>query len=428
MAETKIIIERAILTKIRSWFGKEKILILKGARQVGKTTILKQIKQELEQNKQKAIYFSLDAEISNPIFKEPRLFIKFLEDQFADAYLYVLLDEFQYLDQAGVFLKVVFDELKAKVQLIISGSSSLEITKNTEFLTGRKIEFSVATFNFKEYLTAKTSLKLDQIFNLANFQELRDFNQIYSNQLQTNFVDYLTYGGYPEVVLETNSEHKELILKELITTYLQKDISGFLKIENISGFNNLIRVLAAQIGNLVNKSELSNTLNLSYETLNKYLDMLAGTYVFNFVSPFAQNVRKELAKMPKIFINDLGIKKIVLREGTQLDYDFIAGSAIENYVYLGLKQQFDADNIYFYRTISKSEIDFVVQNQEKLILIESKFTNKVSLNIPKAFAKFVLHYPNIEAEIILTKNTLDFDKEKNLFLLPVYLWEFLKLN
>ncbi|MBT3581774.1 ATP-binding protein [bacterium] len=425
--EAKKYIKRDVLEEIKPWLGKEKILILKGARQVGKTTILNHLKMELEKAQKKVIYYAVDLEINNPFWQEPKLFIKFVKEQFADQYIYIILDEFQYIKQSGLFLKVVFDQLKEQVQLIVSGSSSLEITKNTEYLTGRKIAFAINPFSFKEYIRAKSELKLDHLFTLHQYPELEEFNQIYKSPLKSMLTDYLLYGGYPEVILENNFGAKNIIIKELINTYIQKDISGFLKIENTSAFNNLIRLLVSQNGNMVNKLELSNSLNLSYETLNKYLDILVGTYVFNLVRPFYTNVRKEISKMPKIYLNDLSLKKVLLKEDDQLEYDFAQGSVIENFAFLELRQKFALEDIYFYRTVSKSEIDWVVQDQQQFILLEVKFTNKPPSEKLVQFTNFATQYPQVKLKIILTKDVLSFNPKNNIYFIPVYLLPFINL-
>jgi uncharacterized protein len=420
-------IKRDVLEQIKPWLGKEKILILKGARQVGKTTILKHLQAELEQQQKKVIYYAVDLEINNLFWQEPKLFIKFIKEQFAGQYIYIILDEFQYIKQSGLFLKVIFDQLKEQAQLIVSGSSSLEITKNTEYLTGRKIVFAINPFNFKEYIRAKSELKLEHLFTLNQDQEIGEFNQIYKQSLKVMLADYLLYGGYPEVVLENNFSAKNILIKELVNTYIQKDISGFLKIENISAFNNLIRLLVSQNGQLVNKLELSNSLNLNYDTLNRYLDVLVGTYVFYFVRPFYSNMRKEISKMAKIYLNDLSLKKVFLKEDDQLGYNFMQGSVIENFVFLELRQKFNLEDIYFYRTISKSEIDWVVQDQQQFILAEVKFTNKISLRNLVQFTNFAARYAQIKFKIIITKDTLYFDQKNTLYFIPVYLLPFINL-
>lgn len=177
--------------------GSEKILLIKGSRQVGKTTVLKHLERELA-DRNPTLYYSVDLELGNPLFQEPKLFIKFLESKIVPGKkLYVFLDEFQYLESAGLFVKVVFDRLKEHVQLIVSGSSSLEIARCREFLTGRKIEFHMMPFSFREFCSGKLEAP-----PLEDWDELRDFYLIHRDRLTAAMIDYINWGGYPEPSFE----------------------------------------------------------------------------------------------------------------------------------------------------------------------------------------------------------------------------------
>ena len=419
-------IYRNILNDIEKWIGKPKILILKGARQVGKTTILKFLEHKLKKKNKAVKYFSIDAELDNPLFKDVNLLIKFIKDQYSGKFLYLFLDEFQYIKNAGLFLKVLFDELENSCQIIVSGSSSLEITKNSEFLTGRKISFTVRTLSFNEFINYKSENQFNQFFNLDELKQLSSFNSIYSNELQNLLIEYLNYGGYPEICTVSDYENKIIILKELISTYIQKDITAFFKIQNITGFNNLLKVLINQSGNLVNKNELSNSLNLGHDTINKYLALLEGTYVLNFIKPFFKNVRKELTKMPKVYSSDFGFNKILTRIADIDSYDFIDGSIVENFIFKELQNKFSDENIFFFRTVSKAEIDFIIQKENKLIPLEVKFSRKQT-TLPVVMKNFNINFQNIDKNIIITKNNLNYNEELNCFFIPVYLLPFILL-
>ncbi|MEW5817140.1 MAG: ATP-binding protein [Spirochaetota bacterium] len=422
------IIERDILTAIRPWLGKKKILIIKGARQTGKTTLIKKLQLELTEKGFITSYFALDLEISNPIFSDPKLFIKYIKDQFNEKYVYIFLDEFQYIQKAGLFLKVVFDALSEGTQFIVSGSSSLEITKSSEFLTGRKIDFSLTTFNFREFLRARSSYNFTEDFDLTDIINIDEFRKVYKDELKNQLTAYLRYGGYPEIVLTDNPEAKKVLLQELIGTYIRKDVSGFLKIENISAFNNLIRILCSQIGNLINKSGLAGSLNINHETVTKYLSILEGTYVFHFLHPFFTNVRKEISKMPKVYMSDVGIKKYTLNEPDQNIFELINAAVIENYVCRSLISKWGTDRVYYYRTISKAEIDFIVKGEQTLLPIEVKFTGKPPKTQSVSFKNFSSEYPDAVTKIIITRDTFFYNKDQSLFLIPVYLWDFIRIH
>lgn len=418
-------INREIIPDIKYWLWKEKILILKWPRQVWKTTIIKLLKKELEENNYKTLYFTVDKELWNPIFENVKYFIKYLNDQFDlnnEEKVYIFIDEFQYIKEAWLFMKILFDEFKNKIQFIVSGSSSLEITKNSEFLTWRKVEFFIWHITFFEFLNYKSENKYKKI-DLLDFQELEYIDNIYKEDIKKYFLEYVNYWWYPEVCISKNIKEKEIILREIIQTYIKKDIINFLKIENISAFNNLIKILWDWIWNLVNKSELANKLNINYETLIRYLDILEWTYIYKFIKPYFTNIWKELSKMQKVFINDIWtLNAIFLRKYETLD--LIPWNIIENIIYNNLTVNNLLDNIYFYRTISKSEIDFVIQKENELLPIEVKYRNNVS-KIPVAIKNFSNLYENkINYKIIITKNYLK--KEDNNLFIPYYLFSFVK--
>ncbi|MCK5475562.1 MAG: ATP-binding protein [Candidatus Pacebacteria bacterium] len=420
-------IKREIIEKIYPWIGKEKILILNGARQVGKTTLLKQIEEKLtKENQNSSVVYLLADDIENEsIFNSPASLELYLKQfhKFPSQYLYLIIDEFQIINQAGLFLKNLFDKYKDKMQIIVSGSSSLEISKCNEFLTGRAIHFNIERISFKEYFDFVYQTETEKIA-LADFKELELFHQTFQSKLELSLNDYLTFGGYPEVITTEEVDNKKIILKSILKTYLEKDVVNFLKVENVSGFNNLSKVLSSQIGNLVNASELSGTINLATNTLNKYLDILVGTYIFNLVTPYYQNVRSEISKMPKVYVLDLGIRNYLLRSFVLDDFTN-KGSIIENFVYLNLLSQFKKDYLHFYRTISGAEIDFIIEKEnEKNILCEVKYRSKVT--VPLAIKNFQKKYPDlVDQKIIVTKDLLK--EENDVCYLPAVLLPFVKL-
>ncbi|NOQ67890.1 AAA family ATPase [Patescibacteria group bacterium] len=420
-------IKREIIKEIHPWIGKEKILILNGARQVGKTTLLKQIEKELiEKNKNSSVVYLLADDIENKsIFNSPASIELYLKQfhKFPSQYLYLMIDEFQVINQAGLFLKNLFDKHKDKMQLIVSGSSSLEISKSSEFLTGRAIHFDISQINFREYFDFAYQTETKKIA-IIDFEELELFYKIFKTKLEMSLDGYLTFGGYPEVITTKGFNDKKIVLKSIIKTYIEKDIINFLKVENTSGFNNLTKILSSQIGNLVNANELSNTTNLSINTLNKYLNILTGTYIFNLVTPYYKNVRGEISKMPKIYILDFGVRSYLSRFFNRENF-IVDGGIIENFVYLSLLSQFQKDYLHFYRTVSGAEIDFVIEKENgKNILCEVKYRSKVT--VPLAMKNFQKRYPTlVDQKIIITKDLLK--KEDGVYYLPAVLLPFVKL-
>jgi len=400
-------IKRDVVYKIEHWLWKEKIIILKWARQVWKTTLMKEVEKYIKKDNNISVFLQADKLDNSSIFKSPDSLIVYLKNKydFPNKYIYLFIDEFQYIEEAGLFLKNIFDEYKDKLQIIVSGSSSLEITKNSEFLTWRAITFYIDRITFYDFFNFKEAVNNSSKFKLNNFKELEKFYTVFKPSLEKHFLDYITYWAYPEVVSTINLSDKKDIIDQIIQTYIEKDIVNFLKIENVRAFNDLVKLLSSSIWGLININEISSTLNISMQSVNKYIDILEWTFVFSRIKPFFKNVRKELSKMPKIFVEDLSIKNYSLREFNSINDKIDLWSEVENFVYTELSKVYKKDQIFFYRTISKAEIDFVIEESyNSYILIEVKYRNKVWL--PKVMKNFEEKY-GVNKKIIITKDLLN---------------------
>ncbi|TRZ77511.1 ATP-binding protein [bacterium] len=416
-------IQREILQKIKHWLGKEKILIIKGARQVGKTCLLKEIKKDLESTGAKVAYLLADEINNKPILKNSDTIELYLEQHFnfPNEFVYLMIDEFQVIEEAGILLKNIFDKHKNQLQLIVSGSSALEINKNSEYLTGRAIHFNVDRINFKEYFDYRENINTKR-YGLAQFNELKVFFETFKPKLELGLSEYLSYGGYPEVLTTQNVQEKEEVLKSIIKTYIDKDIINQLNVENVTGFNNLIKILAGQIGQLTNGNELANTANMSINTLKKYMEILVGTYIIDLVTPFFKNIRSEISKMPKVYVLDIGIRNYLLRSfAMNLEN---RGGVIENFAYNTLLSQYSKEYLHFYRTSAGAEIDFVIEDKNNtLTLCEVKYRNKI--NVPVIMKNFEERYPNVGKKLIITKDLLKI--ESDIYFIPISLLPFVNL-
>lgn len=409
-----MIIKREIFDKIIEIIDSWKIIILRWPRQVWKTTLMKDIQSYLSDKK--TIFLNMDdldlkSKISTP--KDLLNYIKYEFWYIENESITIFLDEFQNIENAGVFLKNIYDTYK-NISLICSWSSSLEITKNFEFLTGRKIMFDITWFTFLEYLKTRNFKNIDVRFDLKNFDEIKWFYNFYWKDLNIFLQEYLTLWWYPEIVL-TKWNLRQKIAKDIIETYIKKDITSFLKVENIWAFNNLIKIFASQIWNLVNKSEINTTLWISINTLVKYIEILEGTFIVNLVNPYFSNIRKEISKMPKIYFNDLWMRNYILYWNLDMLQSQDIWELVENFIFNELKQK-ENIAVNFYRTISKSEIDFIFQKTfDEIIPIEVKYRSKVS--IPESIKNFNENYKNkVKQNIIFTKDILD--KKDNIYMIP----------
>lgn len=412
------------ISEIEKWVWKEKILILKWARQVGKTTLMKELEKNLILKWEKTAFLFADDFSKNNIFKWVESLIYFLNQEHdlrnVKWKFFLFIDEFQYIKNPGLFLKNIFDKYKDKIQIICSWSSSLEITKNTEFLTWRNIEFYIDKINYKEFSEYKFWRILN--FNLKNFSELEDFFNFYKEDLERNFLEYLSFWWYPEIITSNTREEKIQILNSIYKNYIEKDIINFLNIENIKWFNDLIKILSSQIWNLMNKNEISSTIWISRITLDKYLDILKWTFIFNYIPPYYSNIRKELSKMPKVFWEDLWIINFSLWQNLNLKNLINIWWIVENFIYRELNYKNILNKTYFYQTISKAEIDFIYERFDKKIdIIEVKYRNKIKT--PLIFKNFEENYKNIlDKKIIITKDSLSF--ENWIYFIPACLFLF----
>jgi predicted AAA+ superfamily ATPase len=189
-----------------------------------------------------------------------------------------------------------------------------------------------------------------------------------NDELGFYYKEFLLFGGYPKIVLTDGEEVKKAYLQQLYETYIQKDIKDIGKIADVEKFNNVLKILAEQAGNLINISELSSVIGINMPTLNEWLFLLENTFVIKLVRPFSKNIRGELIKMPKIYFIDNG-----LRNCCEKKFE-INGNGFENSFFAYINNGYKAEDIRFYRTKDKQEIDFVLDG--KPYELKLKYTGK----------------------------------------------------
>lgn len=393
----KKLVLREKLKEITPYLKDENILIILGARRVGKTTLLFQIKDFLihkKNIKEKDIYFlNLDLIDDLMVVKDQSSFIKYLKSRISKDKIYFFVDEVQRMENPGLFFKGIYD-LNLPVKFILSGSSTLEIKSKThEALTGRKKLFYLYPFSFEEFL----SLKDEKLLEIKNKGELSIADK---KSIRDYLNEFMIWGGYPEVCLEENELRKTGALEEIFNSYLDKDIINFLKIEDKLSFSKLVKILSSQVGNLVNINELSATLNIKNETVKRYLAALEATFVVKLIPPFFKNVRKEITKMPKIFFIDNGLRNFSLKKFGNYEDREDKGQILEDYIFSFLiKKLATFDNLFFWRTKDKAEIDFIIE-KESLFPIEVKAVEIKKPIFPKALLGFAKNYQIKEALMI----------------------------
>jgi len=398
-----MIIKRAILPKLKAHLSQKEISLIVGPRQAGKTTLMLALKKHLEEKGEKTIFFNLDVETDAEYFQTQAKLIQKIQLEVGKKKAFVFIDEIQRKENAGLFLKGIYD-LSLPYKFIVSGSGSLELKEKIhESLVGRKRVFKLFPLSFEEFVNFKTEYRYEK--------KLIDFFALEKEKTANFLEEYLTFGGYPRVVLAPTASEKKLILEELYQSYLEKDISYLLKIKKTEVFSKLVRILASQVGSLVNFSELSSTLGTSVETVKNYLWYLEKTFIIQKVTPYFQNIRKEISKAPVYYFSDLGLRNYAL--GRQAN-----GFLFQNFVFNILKEKYPPEKIHFWRTKDGGEIDFVIETPDYPLPLETKASHLKEAKIPRSLKNFIKKYRPLEALVVnLTlEKTLSLGKTKISFL------------
>lgn len=378
-------IERELEEYIEKWLDSREIIAIRGPRQSGKTTLLLRIKDMLKTkntDEKRIHYISLEDDLTR---------LKFEEDpkEFIEAHLtskgkhYFLLDEVQYVKDVGKKLKLVFDSF-GNTKLIITGSSSFDLTNLGSYLVGRIIFFNLYPFSFREFLRTKGE-KYENLYNKLriNFENktIKLEKTIFLRDMNKFLHEYLTYGSYPRIVLEKNREKKKELLKNLFVTYIEKDIVALYGIKYREKVVKLLKAIAAISGNVVNYETLCINSGLKYHEVRDTLPLLEDSFVIFVVRPFFKNLINELRKNPKIYFVDCGIKNYISENFENLAFDKL----YENFAHNELKRRY---NVKYWRTTAKTEVDFVIEHKNKIIPFEIKSKAKIT----RSFRSFIKHY------------------------------------
>ncbi len=384
---------RDILSKIKKVIDREEFIILMGARQVGKTSLLILLKEFLDKKGKDSYYFNLEnREYLNLLNKHPYNIFEFLPK--SKTRQFVFIDEIQYLDDPTNFLKLLYDEKRTDIKIIASGSSSFYIDKKfKDSLVGRKFLFEIYPLNFDEYIRFNNQ---DDLLKLKN-KKLTVWQR---KKILSLWNDYLQYGAYPKVSLTADNEVKKILLEEIGASYIKKDIKEA-GIKNTDKYFSLLKIIAGQSGQLLNSKELANTLETAHKTIEEYLYVMKKSYQISVIKPFHKSIRKELVKMPKVYLNDIGLRNFFLNNYTAIEKRDDRGGYLENIVFREFLLKFgNVEKIKFWRTQDKQEIDFVVDDEA----FEIKFSkNKINY---KKYNKFIDAYPEIKFDFLTYEDIL----------------------
>ena len=349
--------QRIIENIVKEKIGSRKAIIIVGARQVGKTTLIKEILKGKE-------YLFFDADdpanrrlLSSPTTEQIRTFL--------GDYRTVFVDEAQRIEGIGLTLKIITDQFP-DVQLFVSGSSSFDLgNKLNEPLTGRKWEYELFPISWEEFEKREGYIKAEQ-------------------QVENR----LLYGMYPEVLNNKGKERE--VLKNLVSSYLYRDILAFSEIRKPEILDNLLLALALQVGSEVNYNELAQTIGVNKITIQKYIDILEKGYIIFRLNSFSRNLRNEIKRNRKIYFYDNGIRNMIIGNFNQLDLRTDIGALWENFLISERKKENIYKDtfarMYFWRTKQQQEIDFVEEKDGKIYGFEFKWKAK-KVKLPVTFIK-----------------------------------------
>ncbi len=373
-------IDRFIRQEVsRKLLESNKVVVLLGPRQVGKTTLVKSILSEmpgrvLEVNADQTKY--IDVFSSRDLHK--------MQGVLGNADL-LFIDEAQRIPDIGINLKILHDEMP-QLKIIATGSSSFELANRTkEPLTGRTWTFTLLPIAQVELAQQSSSFELGQ-------------------QLE----DFLVFGSYPEAITMKALPDKIQYLQELSAAYLYKDILEITAIKHADKLTRLLRLLAFQTGSEVSFNELGNSLQMSKDTVAHYVDLLEKAFVIFRLTGFSRNLRKEVTKMDKIYFYDNGIRNALIDNFAPLGHRNDAGQLWENFLVSERQKrnryQQTPVRPYFWRTYTGAELDYIEEGMGELAAFEFKFSRKVS-NPPAAW---LAAYPNATFQCVNRDNYLDF--------------------
>jgi len=400
-----MIIKRDLFEELKNHLSAKEISLIVGPRQVGKTTLMLLLKEYLERKREKTLFLNLDVENDKQFFVSQDVLIKKINLEFGKERGYVFIDEIQRKENAGIFLKGIYD-LNLPYKFIVSGSGSLELKEKIhESLVGRKRIFELNPVSFKEFVNFKTDYRYEE--------KIDEFFDIEKTKTENLLNEYLNFGSYPRIILEEKLSDKIKIINEIYRSYLEKDITYLIKSERIDIFSFLIKVLSGQIGRLINYSELSSTLGISLPTLKNYFWYAEKTFIINKLTPYFKNIRKEIAKSPIIYFYDLGLRNYALGLFGKINFSTDIGFLFQNFIFNILKEKykFAGAEIHFWRTKDKAEVDFVIDFGEEVIPIETKYKKLKEPVIERSLKSFVEKYHPKEAWII--NLSLDYETKIN---------------
>lgn len=366
------VLEKEIATKLKG----DKAIIILGARQVGKTTLLDQLFAS-----KNTLWLNGDDADTRDLLAQPN--VAQLKRIIGKA-KYVVIDEAQRIPNIGVAIKIITDRIKT-ARVIATGSSSFELRNHiNEPLTGRKWEF--------------------QMFPLSFYEMVQHHGLL---EEKRSIPHRMVYGYYPEIV--SDDDHAEVLIKSIADSYLYKDVLMLDKVQKPEKLERLVQALALQIGSEVSYNELAQLCQLDKETIERYIQLLEKAFVIFRLNAFNRNVRNELTKSRKIYFYDNGIRNAVLSRFETITRRDDVGALWENFVISERMKKLRYENwnirSYFWRTTAQQEVDYVEEYRGKIYAWELKWNKHKKVKFPLTFTKA---YQPVVSEVVSPQNVDEF--------------------
>jgi uncharacterized protein len=356
--------------EIKNSFSRGKVIILYGARQVGKTTLLR----NLFPGREEALYLSCEQSRIKSQLVPDALYL----EKIIGSYSCIILDEAQYLDNPGLVLKILVDTFPGRT-FIASGSSSFDLShKVSEPLTGRHFKFLLHPLSLGEI-----------------------YHQVPPTDRRFHLEQALLFGTYPEIFTLHSNEEKTRHLETLADAYLYRDVLTFNLVRNNHKVRELLIALALQTGSEVSYNELASTVGMDRKTVEHYLDLLEKSFVLFRLYGFSRNMRSEINRKVKIYFYDTGIRNTLINNFNQLSLRSDGGALFENLVVSEMiKKEANAPqktNFYFWRTYEQKEVDLIIEKNGILTACEIKLKK---LARAPGLSAFMKAYPEARSELI----------------------------
>lgn len=414
-------IKRKIYYSIAEHLDQKEITILAGPRQIGKTTLMEALAQKCDQTDRKYLWLNLDVEEDFKRLETQRTFLLWINLMLGDESGVIFIDEIQRKENAGKFIKGIYDT-NPHLKFVLSGSGSMELKeKIIESLAGRKRVFDIFPISFDEFIDYKSDYKYSE--------RLQEYKSVEYGNVTTYFEEYVSFGGYPAVVTTDGAQAKRNILVEILNSYLVRDVRALLNIKNYSAYAKLFKIIGHQVGMPVKYTQLSQYVSLSARAVKEYIWYLRHTYMVTESSPYFSNPLKELVKEPTLYYYDLGMLNLQ-RNNLVSEIEFPSfGFVFQNFIYNELKILLKDffPKLKYWRSKDKAEVDIILDLGFAVYPVEIKFTAFKKPAISRSFRSYINRYQPKKAFLITRTGAFEMilDKTK-IYFIPFYKLEQLR--